>query len=213
MVWYPAQNRGRPALKSFAVRVLVSLSALFATAPASAGEFTIYQADTELVDKVYRLTANLDYKFSERVLEAINSGVPVVLLMELELYKVRDYIWDKEIASLQQRYRLQYHVLSEQYIVTNLNSGAQLVYPSLYSATASIRSLKNIPIIDARLIELGKPYVGRLRASLELSSLPVPLRLNAYFSGKWRLKSDWYEWSLVRYEPTRKPEQEQEQER
>ena len=93
---------------------------------------------------------------------------------------------------------MQYHAVAEQYIVTNLNSGAQQTYPSLYSATASIQNIAGLPVIDAQLLEQAITYIGRLRASIELSALPGPLRLKAMFSKKWRLSSGWYEWALMK---------------
>jgi hypothetical protein len=124
--------------------------------------------------------------------------VPLVLVIEIEIDKPRNYIWDKTVATLEQRYQLQYHVVAEQYIVTNLNSGAQQTYPTLYSATSSIQSVTGLPIIDAQLLSESIPYKGRIRASLELTTLPGPLRLKAFFSRKWRLSSDWYEWTIIK---------------
>ena len=38
----------------------------------------------------------------------------------------------------------------------------------------------------------------RVRAVLEIESLPTPLRLAAYFNPAWRLSSDWLSWPLQR---------------
>lgn len=176
----------------------IGITSLGISHSAHADNFKIYHADTEIVDKVYRLNANLDYNFSEEALKAIDSGVPLVLVLEIELYRPRDYIWDKQVAELEQRYKLQYHALAEQYLVTNLNSGSQQTYSSFHSAIASIRNINGLPVIDENLLEKGVAYAARMRASVELSALPGPLRLNAIFSRKWRLDSDWYEWSVMK---------------
>ena len=182
-----------------ACRTIFSFFILFLFAfPSQADSFKVYHADTEQIDNVYKLSANLDYQFNDEVKEAIKSGVPLVLVLDIEIYRPRDYIWNKKIASLEQKYKLQFHALSEQYIVTNLNSGARLSYPSFYSATASISSISGLPVIDAHLLEQSVPYLGRMRASIELSALPGPLRLSALFSSKWSLDSEWYEWTLIR---------------
>jgi hypothetical protein len=187
----------RTSLRAVLLCAVFSLTSFGIAKDAAADEaFTIRHADTRLVNKVYLLSADLDYSFTKEVLEAIDSGVPMVLVMDIELYTPREYLWDKEVAALQQRYKLQYHALAEQYILTNLNSGLQKTYHSLYSAIASIRNVHDIPIIDAQLLEPDIDYTVRLRVSLELSTLPVPLRLSAYFSSKWRLGSDWYSLAL-----------------
>ena len=185
-------------LRGLFTTIVVAISSLAIHPVAHADNFKIYHADTELVDKVYRLNANLDYNFSEEALKAIDSGVPLVLVLEIELYKPRKYIWDKSVAELEQRYKLQYHAVAEQYIVTNLNSGSQQTYGSFHSAIASIRNINGLPVIDENLLEKGITYSARMRASVELSALPGPLRLNAIFSRKWRMDSDWYEWALLK---------------
>lgn len=155
--------------------------------------FTIQHAEVSLVNKVYQLSADMDYKLNDDVRDAIDSGVPLIMVLDIELYKPRNYIWDKNVAELQQRYKLQYHALAEQYIVTNLNSGAQQTYHSLPAAIGSLRSVHDLPVIDAQLLDPRINYTMRLRVRLELSSLPVPLRLIAYLNSKWRkLTSEWY---------------------
>lgn len=184
----------RPSLRTVLLCAVFSLSSLGIVRDAAADDaFTIRHAETKLVNKVYQLSADMDYSFNDDVREAIDSGVPLVLVMDIELYKPREYLWNKEVAALQQRYKLQYHALAEQYIVTNINSGAQQTYHSLYSAIESIRDVHDIPIIDAQLLDANVTYSLRLRMSLELSTLPVPLRLTAYLSSKWRLGSEWYD--------------------
>jgi len=38
----------------------------------------------------------------------------------------------------------------------------------------------------------------RLRCSLDIESLPTPVRLLAYVSSAWDMDNEWYQWPLVR---------------
>ena len=40
--------------------------------------------------------------------------------------------------------------------------------------------------------------VVRLRGSLDIESLPTPVRLLAYFSSAWDMDSEWHQWGLSR---------------
>ena len=193
-IFSEALRTNRPTLRTALLCAVVSLTSFGLTKDAIAEDaFVIRHAETSLTNKVYQLSANMDYKLNDDVREAIDSGVPLIMVMDIELYKPRKYVWDKEIAELQQRYKLQYHALAEQYIVTNINSGEQQTYHALFSAIESIRDVHDIPIIDAQLLNADTSYNLRLRVRLELSSLPVPLRLTAYLNSKWRkLGSEWY---------------------
>ena len=163
-----------------------------------AKDFVVNSAEIVLSNKIYQLNARLDFEFSKDVRQAIDNGVPVVIELDIELLEPRNYIWDKEVASLEQRYQLQYHALSEQYIVRNLNSGAQYTFFSLIAALQKIGHIDHLPIIDEQLLEESSDdqVYARIRTQLGFDNLPVPLKLNALISRSWWLSSDWVELKL-----------------
>ena len=165
---------------------------------AQAQGFAINHAEIVLTDKVYHLNASLEFDFSNDVLEAINNGVPLVLELIIEFLEPRRYWFDDEVASLEQRYQLHYHALTEQYIVTNLNSGAQYTFFSLSAALQKIGNVNNLPIIDEQLLEdkNTENYYARIRTTLGFENLPLPLKLDAWTSRSWWLGTDWVELNL-----------------
>ena len=161
-------------------------------------EFVINSAELVLIGKVYQLNARMEFEFSKDVLNAINNGVPLIIETEIEFLKPRSYIWDEELASLEQRYQLQFHALSEQYIVRNLNSGAQFSFFTLTAALQKIGHIDHLPILDENLLsgKNKKNFYARIRTQLGFDNLPVPLKLNALISRSWWLGSDWVELDL-----------------
>ncbi|MEW6354140.1 MAG: DUF4390 domain-containing protein [Pseudomonadota bacterium] len=166
------------------------------TEPREPENFVVRHAETTLVNGVYLLDAEIDYRFNPDVLEALENGVPLILELQIEIIHPREWLWDEEFTTLQQRYRFQYHALTQQYLVKNLNSGIQYNYPARDAAIRALGTVSGLPILDKRLLEPEEPYTARLRARLDVESLPTPLRLLAYVSPQWQLVSDWYEWSL-----------------
>lgn len=158
--------------------------------------FKINSAETKLKNNVYHLDANMDLKFSNDALEALRSGVPLIVLINIDVQKDRNWWWDKTIAELKQGYLLLYHALSEKYIIHNLNSGAQKNYISLNSALSSLSHIRNFPLIDKNLLDEDNEYYVRLRTYLDIESLPAPMRPIAYISSQWQLESDWFSWPL-----------------
>lgn len=163
---------------------------------AQANGFSIRSVSTHLENKVYQLDANIDYQFSDSALEALRNGVPLIVLLDIKVEQYRAWWFNKTIADLQQGYLLLYHALTEKYIVNNLNSGAQENYEQLSAALNALGKVKNLPILDAHLVNNGAHYLVRLRTRLDLESLPAPMRPLAYISSDWRLESNWYEWPL-----------------
>ncbi len=169
-------------------------TSLFANEEASG--FSIQSLETLMQNRVYLLNANFHYQFSKEAIEALEHGVPLLILVDIEILTPRWYWTDKTIAELEQGYLLLYHALSESYVVHNLNSGTQNNFLSLKRAISSLSHIKELPILDANLLNPDKDYYLRVRTHLDIESLPVPMRPLAYISSDWSLSSDWYEWPL-----------------
>jgi hypothetical protein len=158
--------------------------------------FRIRLAETQLEEGVYRLRARIDYELSDTAVQALRNGVPLTFLVEIGIYRQRSYLWDDRVATVRQRYRLEYHALSERHIVTNLNTGAGRVHQSLEDALSAIGRIEDFPLLDGGLLRGGARYLGEIRASLDLEALPMPLRALAYLNPQWRLASKSYAWPL-----------------
>ena len=165
--------------------------------------FDIHNARTRLVDGVYLLDADISFVFSEEALEAIENGVPVTIILEMQVLRQRGLIWDKlwwdkEIAQLEGKLRIETRPLSKTYLVRNLNSGEMQVFASFSELLVGLGKIRDFPLLDAYLLGDEGHYYLRLRALLDIESLPSPLRPWAYLSALWRLESDWYQWTIER---------------
>ena len=185
-----------PSLKSSWLRATVLLLGLLAAAGVRAAGFEVISATTRLEGGVYRLNARLEYHFSHAALDALQNGVPLTVKVEMEVRRRRPWLWDDAVYTLAQRWRLEYHALSRQYLVTNLNSGERQGFPSRVIALQAMGGIKDFPLLDQSLLSPDERYEGALRARLDLDALPAPLRLFAYISEDWRLTSEWYTWPL-----------------
>jgi hypothetical protein len=160
------------------------------------GRFEIREAHVELSSGVYFLYAAIDYRLSSDARAALESGVPLTIRLDVELLNDRRFWFDGEDAALRQLYQLEYHALSERYIVQSLNSGDQASFPTLFGALNYLGRIDHLPLIDAALIDPGHAYDLRLRAVLDVEQFPGPLRLLAFWRRDWSLGSDWYRWRL-----------------
>ncbi|NOX42782.1 MAG: DUF4390 domain-containing protein [Gammaproteobacteria bacterium] len=179
-------------------RLVICFSlALFVFTSAHAGEFFVVSAQMNKVNDTYHLSAQLGYELSTEVNEALQNGIPVTLKLEAVIVYKRDFLWAKKVTKMKQRFRLRYHALSEQYLVKNLNSGEQAYYKVLDDALYNLEHVVDLPIFDAKLLDPGKNYVARIRTSVDITELPVPLRYFAYFSSGWNLTSGWFSWDFL----------------
>lgn len=169
---------------------------LLMAVPVWAASFEIIGAQTRLDNGVYLVDADIRFELSGDSLEALNNSVPLTLQLTLQVRRERDWLWNKTVANLHQRFRLQYHSLAQQYVVTNLNSNELHSFPTYDAAIDFMGRLRAFPLLDRSLLDADTGYQVRIRAELDIRALPSPLRPLAYLSNAWRLSSDWYAWSL-----------------
>lgn len=193
---WPPRAKPQSALHSRAMRLGLTILILCLPQTGQTADFTVRSVATELKENVYLLNARVDYTFSEEAQRALQSGIPLIILMDLEVERLRSWWWNKEVAKLQQGYLLIYHALTKKYIVNNLNSGAQHNHISFTAALQTLGRINALPLIDRGLIEDDSRYQVNLRVYLDIESLPAPMRPLAYLSSDWRLSSDWYSWPL-----------------
>ena len=162
------------------------------------GYFEVRSADTQLVDGVHVLDARLQLVLSSEALNALNSGVPLTIELQLQVIRSRRLYVDAVAAELAVRYELEYRPLSQRYIVRNLNSGDQDSFATLYSALNNLGRIQGIPVVDDALLSAGKKHRVRLRAMLQTQQYPAPLRILFFWRSQWQLQSEWFEWLLER---------------
>ena len=155
-------------------------------------------ASTQLFAGVHILDARLQLVLSSEALNALNSGVPLTIELQMQVIRVRRFYIDAMDAELAVRFELEYRPLSQRYIVRNLNSGDQDSFATLYSALNNLGRVQGFPVIDEALLTPNKVYRVRLRALLNTQQYPAPLRLLFFWRDQWQLKSEWFEWLLER---------------
>ena len=160
------------------------------------GFFQVRSAIAELRDGVYYLNAVIGYRLSTEATDALHSGVPLGIRLDIEIIHPRRWWFDDDSVTLRQSYQLDYHAISERYIVLNVNSGEQTSFASLLSALDFIGRIERLPLIDTAVLADDRGYYVRLRASLDQEQFPGPLRLLAFWRRDWSIASEWYRWPL-----------------
>ena len=161
-------------------------------------DFVISSVDSQWQDDVYQLDVHLRCQLNRYADEAIGKGVAVVIALDVEVHRKRPWYWpEQRVASLEQRYQLKYHALTDHYLLTNLNTGVQSGFPSLATMLESLGTIVDLPVLDRQLLKSNLEYTARMRVRLDLDALPAPLRLLAYVTPGWHQASDWYEWNLA----------------
>jgi hypothetical protein len=118
--------------------------------------------------------------------------------LQVQLVRAHRWLWDAVKVEITQVRHVQYHAISRSYVVKDINADTQRNFRRLADAMDAAGRLEGLLLTDGQPLEDGADYKVRLRGSLDIESLPTPVRLIAYVSSAWNMSSEWHVWSLDR---------------
>lgn len=194
----PAAASKSPFLARWTLRLALCVFATAGVSPVLAAEAGLSLRDVEIaVDEgVYELDARLDIDLPNDARRAVESGLTLRLHYEIVIDRERRYMPDAEMAALVQRYEVNYHALSQRWLVRNLNAGEQSDFGTLDAALARVSELRGLPILDISLLSPGPRYQGRIRAVLDLNTAPDAFGWLLFWADDWSAESEWKTWTL-----------------
>ena len=183
------------------ISLILFLSALNVSAqmrPNHEGYFDVRSATTILDKQNYLLDARLQLFLSDEALNALNSGVPLTIELNIEIIRSRRFMPDAKEDELQFQYELEYRPLSQRYIVRDVQGGTQDSYATLFSALNKLGKVQDLVLTQNSSLDPQTNYRFRLQALLGTEQYSAPLRLLFFWRNQWDLKSEWFEWQLRR---------------
>ena len=158
-------------------------------------DFSVRHVDTRTEGETWLLDAGIDLEFNHESREAMASGVPLTVLLEVEVVRER-FFRDEGVRRIRMPFRIERHALSERYVVTYVPSGKARTYGAIEDASATLGTIRGLTLVERAELLPGQRYRVRLRARLDIEAMPSPLRPLAWFRWLWRLRDDWFTWVL-----------------
>jgi hypothetical protein len=183
--------------------VLLTL-ALLPAPRADAANFSVKSAQSQLNDRVLHVDARFDLPVNPRIEEALSKGIPIDVVIELNMVKHRWWWRNRLITDTVVRRRIQFHALSRQYLVSGMREDdSSESFGSLSQALAHAGTLDEFKLFltAKKEIEADARYLLMLRAHLDIEALPMLMRPLAYATPSWRRNTGWTEWPIERVQP------------
>jgi hypothetical protein len=171
-------------------RALAALAAaLLAFAPAAHADYIpINNAEVRVEDGDVLLFADFALSLNPTLEEALQKGIPLYFLLEVDIVRPRWYWFDDKVVQHATQYRVAWLPLTRQYRVS---SGLlSLTYDSLQEVERLIGRVNSRVIARSSELERGSRYDAVVRLRLDPNQLPKPFQVNALASRDWQLSSD-----------------------
>jgi len=144
----------------------------------------------------YQLSLLIDYRLSRVALEALSNGVPLTFELKVTVEKVDGSLWEHRPLEMTLQHQIRYHALTGLYRVVDLMGDEQESFVTQDAALYALGEYSDIKLISKQQLDPETKYRMRLRADLDIESLPLPLQPLAYFHRGWKLSSGWTQWPL-----------------
>ena len=137
------------------------------------------------------LYLTLEGAFTDKLKEAILSGVAATFVFYISLYRVRNWWVDKDIVDIELTHTIKYDNLKKEFTVKrSWKEGASAVTQSFAQAQQWMTEVDALSVYPLKELEKGRQY--QIRTMAEVSKLTLPLYLHYILFSLWDVETDWY---------------------
>jgi hypothetical protein len=177
------------AARRRALALAAGLAAAALVGPALADVIPVKSAEMRVEDGEVLLNAEFELALNPTLEEALQKGVPLYFVLDVELARPRWYWLDDKVLSTSTTWRVSYAPLSQQYRVASGLYAQNL--GSIAEVERLIGRVTSRPIARVDELAAGGRYEAAVRLRLDVNQLPKPFQVNALASREWQLASDW----------------------
>jgi hypothetical protein len=140
--------------------------------------------------------AGLVNGFKTEMESAILAGVPTIFTIQLEVYRVRSYFWNKKITGREIKRTIKYDNLKKTFNIFSDGDATPAVFADFESAQKAMADLSGIVIVPLQELVKGNTYYLRMRVKIDKIRLPLHLEYVLFFVSFWDFETAWYKQSF-----------------
>lgn len=175
-----------------AATILLSLALPLSTAVYAEG-IQIKSIVIDATDEGYRFDADFEIALNPKLERALEKGIVLYFVTELNLMNFRWYWLDERVAQSRVREGLSYYALTRQYRLSRGTLSQN--FGTLKEALQALSRVRDRPIIASSELKPDMEYTVELRMRLDISALPKPFQVETLGSREWDLGTGTLRWS------------------
>jgi hypothetical protein len=144
------------------------------------------------VNGTWKVSFSVENCFTEKMEEAIQTGIPTTFTFYIQLYQVRSWWKDRMAASLKFQHTIQYSPIRGEYQVTLEDKGGAKVTQNFEEAKRWMARVEGAEIKPSS--DFSPDVLSYLRIKAELDPVKLPLHLENlfFFLSLWDFQTDWH---------------------
>ncbi len=144
----------------------------------------------------YQVLTRIEFSLSDYLHKALLNGISLKARVQFRLREHQEWWFDHDIPLLTVTYELKYHALSRHYLLSRYDTNEHWNFSTLPAALRKLGELRkyDLPKIDAPL-QSGKYSLFAI-ADMVPASMRLPLKIQSFFSNKFKLTSEGVLWPL-----------------
>jgi len=175
-----------PARRRFVAAGVAALA--LAAGRSRADVIPVNAAEVRIEEGEVLLTADFAFAINATLEEALQRGIPLYFMLDVEIVRPRWWWFDEKSATAPVQYRVSWQPLTRQYRVASGLFSQSL--ESLAEVERLIGRVNSRVIARVADLERGMRYEAVVRLRLDVNQLPKPFQVNALASRDWQLASE-----------------------
>ncbi|MFB3887290.1 MAG: DUF4390 domain-containing protein [Thermodesulfobacteriota bacterium] len=160
--------------------------------PAFCQEASVREVSVKGSNGAWKVGFFIENCFTEKMDEAIQTGIKTVFTFYIQLYQKRKLWKDRKIASIQFHHSIQYDPIRGEYLVLLEESRSSRTTSRLEEAKRWMASVEEMEIRPSSPLKPGVPAELRIKAELDPVKLPFHLEYLFFFVSLWDFETKWY---------------------
>ena len=134
--------------------------------------------------------------FTEKMDEAIQTGIKTVFTFYLQVYQKRKLWRDRKVASMEFHHTIQYDPIRGEYLLTFEENRSSRTTSKLEEAKRWMAKVEEVEVRPSSQLKPGIPTELRIKAELDSVKLPFHLEYLFFFVSLWDFETKWHVESL-----------------
>jgi hypothetical protein len=122
---------------------------------------------------------------------AVLAGIPATFTLQLEVYQVRSFVWDKKITGYEMKRTIKYDNLKKTFSIYTNGNTQPVIFSDFESAQKAMADFNGIIAVPLTSLVRGGNYYLLIKVKMDKARLPLHMENVFFFVSYWDFETAW----------------------